>query len=73
MAREAVAHFAGTKLSIEPTTVLMDLVEVLPPGRTCRRSDRHPSSHPRSLRAREDVVSAAHARELIEDLTNAGA
>ena len=29
MAREAVAHFEATKLSIQSTTVLMDLVEVL--------------------------------------------
>ena len=73
MAREAVTHFEGTKLSIERTTVLMDLAEVL---RLAGRTDEAVLTLRTALELFEqkgDVVSAARARVLIEDLTNAGA
>jgi class 3 adenylate cyclase/tetratricopeptide (TPR) repeat protein len=73
MAREAVTHFEGTKLSIERTTVLMDLAEVL---RLAGRPDEVVLTLRTALELFEqkgDVVSAARARVLIDDLTNAGA
>ena len=73
MAREAVTHFEGTELSIERTTVLMDLAEVL---RLAGRTDEVVLTLRTALELFEqkgDVVSAARARVLIDDLTNAGA
>ena len=73
MAREAVAYFAGTDYSTDRTWVLMDLAEVL---RLAGRPDEAIATIREAIglfEQREDVVSAAHARVLIEDLTNAGA
>jgi tetratricopeptide (TPR) repeat protein len=68
MAREAVAHFEGTEFSADRTGVLLDLAEV------CRLAGR-PEEAVATLRQalelfdqREDIVSAARTRELIEEL-----
>jgi tetratricopeptide (TPR) repeat protein len=73
MAREAVAYFERTDYGVERTTALLDLTEVL-------RLAGRPEEAVATLRdalglfeQREDVVSAARARALIEDLTNARA
>ena len=70
MSREAVAYFEGTEYSIDLAAVLMDLAEVL-------RLAGRPEEAVATLRdvldrfeQREDIVSAAHARELIEELAN---
>jgi class 3 adenylate cyclase/tetratricopeptide (TPR) repeat protein len=71
MASEAVAYFAGTDYSADRTGVLMDLAEVL---RLAGRPDGSIATIREALglfEQREDVVSAAHARELISELTNA--
>jgi class 3 adenylate cyclase/tetratricopeptide (TPR) repeat protein len=68
MAREAVAYFAGTEYSNDRTGVLMDLAEVL---RIAGRSDEGIAVIREALdlfEQREDVVSAARARALIEEL-----
>jgi hypothetical protein len=72
MAREAVAYFAGTDYSTDRTWVLMDLAEVL---RLAGRTDEAIGTINEAIglfEEREDMVSAARARVLIEDLTNAG-
>jgi tetratricopeptide (TPR) repeat protein len=73
MARDAVAYFERTDYGVERTTALLDLTEVL-------RLAGRPGEAIATIREaialfeqREDVVSAAHARALIEDLTNDGA
>jgi len=73
MAREAVAYFAETDYSTDRTWVLMDLAEVL---RLAGRTDEAIGTINEAIGLfdqREDVVSAARARVLIADLTNAGA
>ncbi len=73
MAREAVEYFARTDYSTDRTFVLMDLAEVL---RLAGRTDEAIATIREAIglfEQREDVVSAAHARVLIEDLTSAGA
>ncbi len=68
MAREAVAYFAGTDYSTDRTWLLMDLVEVL---RLAGRPDEAMTTLSEALalyEQREDAVSAAQARELIEEL-----
>ena len=72
MAREAVAYFAHTDYSTDRTWVLMDLAEVL---RLAGRSGEAIATIHEAIalfEQREDEVSAAHARELIEDLASAG-
>ena len=73
MAREAVEYFARTDYSTDRTFVLMDLAEVL---RLAGRPEEAVATIREAIglfEQREDVVSAARARVLIEDLTNAGA
>ena len=73
MAREAVAYFAGTDYSKDRPGSSLDLAEVL---RLAGRPDEAIATIREAIglfEQREDVVSAAHARALIEDLTNAGA
>jgi tetratricopeptide (TPR) repeat protein len=73
MAREAVEYFARTDYSTDRTFVLMDLAEVL---RVAGRPEEAVATIRDALglfEQREDVVSAARARVLIEDLTNTGA
>ncbi len=68
MARDAVAYFEGTEYSIDRTSVLMDLAEVL---RLAGRPDEAIATLREALglfEQREDVVSAAHTRELIDQL-----
>ena len=68
MAREAVAYFADTDYSTDRTWVLMDLAEVL---RLAGRTDEAIATIREAIDLfdeREDVVSAAHARELIDQL-----
>ena len=63
----------GTDYSTDRTWVLMDLAEVL---RLAGRPDEAIATIREAIglfEQREDEVSAAHARVLIEDLTNAGA
>ncbi len=71
MAREAVTHFEGTKLSIERTTVLMDLAEVLRLARRPREAVSTVNSALELFEQKGDVVSAAYAGRLIEELSNA--
>ena len=69
MANEAVAYFAHTDYSVDRTFVLMDLAEVL---RLAGRTDDAIATIREAIalfERREDVVSAAHARELIEELS----
>jgi tetratricopeptide (TPR) repeat protein len=70
MAREAVEYFAGTDYSTDRTWVLMDLAEVL---RSAGRSDEAIATIREALalyEQREDMVSATHARELIDELAS---
>jgi tetratricopeptide (TPR) repeat protein len=72
MAREAVAYFAHTDYSTDRTWVLMDLAEVL---RLAGRPDEAIAIIREAIglfEQREDAVSAARAKVLIEDVTNAG-
>ena len=71
MAREAVTHFEGTKLSIERTTVLMDLAEVLRLARRPREAESTVRTALALFEQKGDVVSAAQAGRLIEELSNA--
>lgn len=71
MAREAVAYFERTDYTTDRTFVLMDLAEVL---RLAGRPDEAIATIHEAIRLfdeREDVVSAAHARELIEEIGDA--
>ena len=73
MAREAVAYFEQTDYSTDRTWVLLDLAEVL---RLAGRPDEAIATLRDALglfEQREDVVSAARAQALIEDLTKPGA
>ena len=68
LAREGVAYFAHTDYSTDRTWVLMDLAEVL---RLAGRSDEAIATLREALalfEQREDAVSAAHTRELIDRL-----
>ena len=68
LAREAVAYFAHTDYSTDRTWVLMDLAEVL---RLAGRPDEAIATLREALglfEQREDAVSAAHTRELIDQL-----
>ena len=68
MAREAVAYFARTDYSTDRTWVLMDLAEVL---RLAGRPEEAIATIREALglfEQREDAVSAAHTRELIDQL-----
>jgi class 3 adenylate cyclase/predicted ATPase len=70
MAREAVAYFEGREYSIDRTDVVMDLAEVL---RLAGRHDEAIATVNEALvlfEQREDIVSAARARGLIEELAN---
>jgi class 3 adenylate cyclase/tetratricopeptide (TPR) repeat protein len=70
MAREAVAYFAGTDYSTDRTWVLLDMAEVL---RLAGRTDEAIGTINEAIglfEQREDMVSAARARLLIEDLTH---
>jgi class 3 adenylate cyclase/tetratricopeptide (TPR) repeat protein len=69
MAREAVEYFARTDYSTDRTFVVMDLAEVL---RLAGRPDEAIATIREAIglfEQREDVVSAAHARALIDDLS----
>jgi len=68
LAREGVAYFAHTDYSTDRTWGLMDLAEVL---RLAGRSDEAIATLREALalfEQREDAVSAAHTRELIDQL-----
>ena len=70
MARDALAYFEGTEYSIDRTDVLMSLAEVL---RLSGRPEEAIATTHEALGLfdqREDLVSAAHARELIQALAN---
>jgi hypothetical protein len=70
MAREAVAFFEHTDYSTDRTGVLMDLAEVL--GLAGRREESISTMRDALVlyERREDVVSAAHTRQLIDELTD---
>jgi tetratricopeptide (TPR) repeat protein len=68
MAREAVTYFEATLYSIDRTAVLLDRAEVL---RLAERRDEAVSTLEHALELfehREDIVSAARTRSLIEEL-----
>ena len=70
MAREAVDYFANTDYSADRTGVILDLAEVL---RLAGRRDEAIDTVNEALRLfdqREDVVSAAHAKALIGELSS---
>jgi uncharacterized protein Yka (UPF0111/DUF47 family) len=68
MAREAVTYFEATLYSIDRTAVLLDRAEVL---RLAERRDEAVSTLEHALELfehREDIVSAARTRSLIDEL-----
>lgn len=68
MAREAVAYFAGTDYSSDRTWVILDLAEVLRLAGRPKESIDAMNEALELLEQREDAVSAARVRGLIEAL-----